>query len=90
MNKEIVEQVLRDAREIYLEDKGLMKVHCQIVRVSVKDLEVLRIDTEVFPLISNLAKAIVTMEMVFEINGFIAKARECSALVEYLMSKGEK
>ena len=95
MNEEVVKQVLESARRIFVKNKVLMDEHCRIVRVSLNDLEILNTDKPNFPSLSIpaivpiLARAIVTMEMVFEMNNMLSKAKECSSLVKYLASKGK-
>ena len=88
---EIVKQVLKKAQEIFTKNKALMNEHCRIIRVSIKDLEILNIDKPDFPSLSIpafipiLARAVVTMEMVFEMNHELSKAKECSSLTKRLM-----
>ena len=95
MNEEVVKQVLESARRIFVKNKVLMDEHCRIVRVSLNDLEILNTDKPNFPslsipaIIPILARAIVTMEMVFEMNDMLPKAKECSSLVKSLASKGK-
>lgn len=93
MNKEVVKQVLESAQKIFVKNKVLMDEHCRIIRVSSSDLQILNIDKPNFPslsvpaIIPILARAIVTMERVFEMNHMLPKAKECSSLVKYLASK---
>lgn len=95
MNEEVIKRVLENAQKIFVKNKALMDEHCRIVRVSLSDLEILNTDKPNFPslsipaIIPILARAIVTMEMVFEMNDMLSKAKECSSLVKYLASKGE-
>jgi len=95
MNEEVVKKVLESARKIFVKNKALMDEHCRIIRVSLNDLEILNTDKPNFPslsipaIIPILARAIVTMEMVFEMNHELSKAKECSSLVKSLASKGE-
>ena len=95
MNEEVIKQVLESARRIFAENKALMDEHCRIVRVSLNDLEILNTDKPNLPslsipaIIPILARAVVTMEMVFEMNNMLSKAKECSSLVKSLASKGE-
>jgi len=89
MNEEIFKQVLESARKIFIKNRELMDKHCEVVRTSIKDLEVLRIDSNALPSIYKLGRAIVTMEMVFEMKKMLPKAKECVSLTKYLVSKGE-
>ena len=84
MNEEVIKQVLKDARKIFVENKVLMDEHCRIIRVSIKDLEVLKANTDILPSVLVLARAVVTMEMVFEMNHVLPKAKECSSLAKRL------
>jgi len=95
LNEEVVKQVLEDARKIFVKNKVLMDEHCRVIRVSSSDLQILSIDKPNFPslsvpaIIPILARAIVTMEMVFEMNDMLQKAKECSLLTKHLVSKGQ-
>ncbi|MBA7551982.1 hypothetical protein ES705_44533 [subsurface metagenome] len=95
MNEEVVKQVLESARKIFAKNRALMDKHCRIIRVSLNDLEILNTDKPNFPslsipaIIPILARAVVTMEMVFEMNHELSKAKECSSLAKYLASKGK-
>jgi len=95
MNEEVVKQVLESAKKIFVKNKVLMGEHCRIIRVSLNDLEILNTDKPNFPslsipaIIPILARAVVTMEMVFEMNHMPSEAKECSSLVKSLVSKGQ-
>ena len=89
MNEEVIKQVLENAQKIFAKNKALMNEHCRIIRVSIKDLEVLKVNADILPSVATLARAIVTMEMVFEMNHELPKAKECSSLVKYLASRGK-
>jgi len=93
--REIVEQVLKEARKVFTKNKTLMDEHCRIVRVSLNDLSILSTNKPDFPSLSVpavipiLARAVVTMEMVFEMNNMVTEAKECSSLTKRLVSKGQ-
>jgi len=89
MNEEVVKKVLESARRIFAKNEALMDEHCRIVRVSTKDLEILKANTDALPSVSVLVRAIVTMEMIFEMNHKLLEAKGCSSLVKFLVAKGE-